>query len=339
MRKQLLTALVASMLAMACGRSDSPSASPTPLVRAHTVAPAAGAALELRGSVVAAHRVHLGFKQGGVVAAVLVDEGDRIAGGQLVARLDDVDARSFVRAALAGRDKARRDAERAQRLSQQGALPTSTRDDALSQLEAAEAQLAQAEDALERTRLRAPVSGTIFKRLSEAGETVGGGNPVLIIDSSDRLVVRAGATEGERARLTVGLPVSVVLDDGRTLDGRLSSLATTPDLQDGLYAVEVAPGASKPPLLSGTLVRLRFAGSKQATQVRLPLEALIHRQGQDYVFVLEKGSPARARLRAVDVSHVDGTDIVVRSGLSQGERVVAEGGYFLQDEQPVRIFE
>ncbi len=344
MRRGLLLLVVAvcipPLLAIACRRQAPAGALPPPLVRVHRIAPSQAASLELRGSIAAAHRVRLGFKQMGVIAALLVDNGDRVARGQVVGRLNDVDARSLVRAAQAARDKAGRDAQRAERLVTQGALPSNLRDDARNQLEAAEAQLAQAREALARTQLVSPVTGTVLSRLAEPGESVNAVTPVLVIDSADALIARAGATERERERLKVGMNSVLVLDDGASRPGRLTSLATTPNAEDGLYAVEVTPESARPALLPGALARLRFEGPRPTSVVTIPLDALVHRQDRDYVFALERrNGQAVVRLTPIAVDRVEGTTLLVRDGLTGGQSIVAEGAYFLEDGQAVRTMD
>ena len=339
--RPLCAVCLLAVLAASCGRSREPEAVQPPLVRTVTVAPADQGPLELRGQVSARSRLRLGFKLAGVVQEVLVREGDRVARGQLLARLDDLDARSMVRAARAARDKAKRDAERAERMAKEGALATSLRDDAQSQLEAAEAQLAQAEDALERTRLRAPIAGTVFMRTAEAGETLDAGTPVVILDTTSVLEVTGGATEREVKAFRVGQKVELVREDGGApFAGRVSALATTPNASDGLYAVEASPEAGAPELRPGALLRMRFAARGPAQGLRIPLEALVHRLDRDYVFVVEAAALGSVvRLRPVEAGPAEGRDVAVLSGLSGGERIVGEGAYFLQDGQAVRLLE
>jgi RND family efflux transporter MFP subunit len=319
-----------------CTRQQAASAPPAPLVRALKLAAKPRDPIELRGSVAARSRIRLGFKQAGVVAGVRVEEGDAVRKGQLLAALDDVDARAQLRVALSYQDKAKRDADRAARLAREGAVATGVRDDALSQLEAAEARVAQAQDAVGRTRLTAPASGTVFARLAEPGETVGAGAPILVLDTTGVLVVKAGATARELGALRLGQAASLAGDEGEPpRPGRVTSLATTPNASDGLYAVEVTPAASDR-LRPGALVRIRFAVTADASALRMPLEALVHRQDRDFVFVLDGGTVHQV---AVEVDEAEGREIVVRSGLRGGERIVAEGAYFLQDGQSVRTLE
>jgi RND family efflux transporter MFP subunit len=326
----------------ACGKPEARKAIQTlPLVRAHTAVASPAMALALRGTVAAAHRVRLGFKLGGVIAALAVEEGQHVKRGQVVGRLDDLTARAAVRAAQAARDKAKRDALRAERLAGEGALPTSLRDDARTGLEAAEATLATAREALQRMQLVSPAAGTVFARLAEPGETVGPGMPVLVIDSTERLTIRAGATESELARLAPGLAATLVLADGASLDGRIKRLARTPNIEDGLFTVTVTPDdADQPKLLTGALVRVLVATTTERRVIRVPIDSVVHRRDRNYVFVLEPAtSGPRARLRPVVVGRISGIEVVVTEGLDGGERIVAEGAYFLQDGQAVRILE
>jgi RND family efflux transporter MFP subunit len=330
-----------ALLSAACVRSRDPEPTQPPLVRTFTVAPRNESPLELRGQVSARSRLRLGFKLAGVVEEVLVRKADRVARGQLVARLDDLDARSIARAARAARDKAKRDADRAERLAQEGALASSVRDDAKSQLETAEAHLAQAEDALGRTRLTAPVAGTVVMRMAEPGETLDAGSPVIILDTTGVVEVTAGATERELKALRLGQSVELLPEEGgRAFAGRVSALASTPNPADGLYTVEASPEVGAFGLRPGALLRMRFAAGTEAQSLRIPLEALVHRLGRDYVFVVEPGAAgAVARLRPIEAGAAEGRDVGVLSGLSGGERVVAEGAYFLQDGQAVRVLE
>lgn len=327
-------------LATACVHKDEAQGPSVPLVRVVTVARAGGGSLELRGSVASDSRVRLGFKQAGVVVAVLVKQGMHVERGQLIARLDDVDARSLLRRAQAACEKAHRDGTRAARLAEEGALATSARDDAQTQIEAAEAQLTQAEDALSRTELRAPAAGTVFLRAAEPGETLGAGSPVIVLDSTQSLIVKTGVAERELRALRLGQSATLVPDDGtKSFTGRITSLATAPNPADGLYAVEVTPTTLPArPLQPGALLRMRFESTSQAPVVRIPLEALVHRQDVDYVFLIEqRGSEVAARMQRIEAGEAEAAQIAVRSGLVGGERIVAEGAYFLQDGQIVRV--
>lgn len=326
------------LLSTACERHIEAPALEPPLVFAHRVRAGSEGPLTLRGVVSAGSRMRMGFRQPGILASVQVRVGDAVRTGQVLARLDDSDARAQVQAATAQRDKARRDADRATRLAAEGAVPASLRDDALNQLQAAEAQLSIAQEALNRTRLVAAASGTVFQRVAEPGESLGAGAPVLIVDETARLVLKVGVTDRDLTRVKEGQAVTVSLEHGGAdFPGRVSSVASSPAVEDGLYAVEITP-ASQRQLTAGVLLQVRFDGP-QATAVHIPLEALVHRQDRDFVFVLEGQNPSKVKLQPVEVGKGEGRSLLLRGGLKGGERIVAEGSYFLQDGQSVRVRE
>lgn len=327
--------LAAVLSSLACGSRRASEPPLPPAVKAAVVAPAAEAPLQLRGTIAADSRLRLGFKTGGILAAVLVKEGDRVARGQVLARLDPAEAQAQVRAATAQRDKAKRDWIRADRLAAEGALASSAREDARTALEAAEAGLAVAQEALARMTLLSPSAGTVFQRLSEPGESIQAGSPVLLVDETAALMVKVGVTDRDLRRLRTGQGARLLPEDGgEAVQGRISSLAPTPNPSDGLYAVEVRPEGTPRGWQPGVLIGVRFEGSAADPSLRVPLEALVHRQDRDWVFTVAQG---RVRLAPVELGRSEGREVVVRRGLQGGEWVVTEGAYFLQDGQPVRV--
>ncbi len=335
-RTLLLFALIGCA---ACGRPDEAESRRPPLVRAAIARGEGDAVLELRGTLAPLGTVRQGFKSPGVVASVDVRVGDRVRRGRLLARIDDVDAREGLVAASAALERARRDAERAARLASAGAMAGAQSEDARNALEAAEAAWRQATDALARTRLVSQVDGTVAERLAEPGETVAAGAPVVVVDTSGRLLARAGVAARELGKLRLGARALLLLeDDGTRAGGRVTSVAASPSASDGLYAIEVTPdGPLASTARAGGLVTIRMDGVAPGAAVRLPLEAVVHRRDRDLVYVLGAGGVVAER--AVTVAGCVDTEATVSTGLAPGERVVAAGAFLLQDGMPVRIAE
>jgi RND family efflux transporter MFP subunit len=287
------------LILVGCNRQKVDIAEPPPLVRVLQTSQINEEAVELRGSVVSRERLRLGFKAPGILKAVRVREGDRVKAGQVLALLDDLDAQSQSTMVLASLERARREADRTSRLVKEGALPASLREDTRNQLESAEASWKQAEDGVRRTRILAPISGTVFQRLAEPGEAVGAGVPVLVLDSTDRTIIRTGISEQELTHLKVGQDVQVLDPASPPRRARISSVAAAPG-EDGLYAVEIeSPGGAWRP---GTLVQVRVPFVSKAEMIRIPFSALVNRQGQDYVVVLHPEAGAiKVRMRPVRV--------------------------------------
>jgi membrane fusion protein, multidrug efflux system len=338
-----IAAAILLMFVSSCtGRGEEAAPPPSTLVRVMVLKADRDAPLQVRGTVQANARLRLGFILPGVVAAVLVKEGDKVRRGQLLAKLDQTNTLIQVRAAAAARNKAQRDWQKAKRLADQGALPAGTRDDARDALESASANQAAALLAFKQTQLLSPVSGNVVQRLAQPGESVGAGVPVLVIDDVDALLVKVGVTGRDLERLTLDQPVSLQLEDGSPpFKGKVTTLSPTPNPADGLYVVEVQPEQTA--LQLGTLVTVRFEDTKSPETLQIPIEAIVRRQDKDWVFVVEgvKGEEDKsvAMVRAVELGRSEGRLVNVRTGLKDGERVITEGAYFLQNEQPVRILQ
>ena len=329
--------LLACLLLTGCGQEQEDLAEPLPLVRMVHAAPAMEDAVVLRGAVVPRERLRLGFKAPGLLKSLTVREGERVRAGQLLAILDNVDALSQAGVARASLERARREAERAERLVREGALPAVQWEDAKTQLESAEALWKQAADGIHRTRLLSPIPGTLHQRLAEPGEIVGAGVPVLVVDSTDRPLVRVGVTVRELSLLRVGMAARILVPGALPREARIIGVAASPG-DDGSYGVDVAPLAGT--LQCGTLVQVKVAVPPRYGSIRIPFSALVNRQGRDLVAVLHsEDGTLKVRLRPVEVERADGQGVTLSQGVAPGERLVAEGAFQLQDGQAVRILE
>src|SRR6185436_18161407 len=125
-------------------------------------------------------------------------------------------------------------------------------------------------------------------------------------------------------------------DGSPAFKGKVASLAPAPNPADGLYSVEIRP--EKKGLQSGSLITVSFEETKVESTLRIPLEAKVRRDDKDSVFIVEGDKEQGVvRLRSIEAGRSEGLQVIVRSGLKDGERIVAEGSYFLQDGQTVRI--
>jgi membrane fusion protein (multidrug efflux system) len=187
--------------------------------------------------------------------------------------------------------------------------------------------------------LTAPVTGVVQQRYVEPGETVGPAVPVLQIEEMGKLVVRVGATEDDLRRLSNGGRATISRSaEGAPIAARVTHVAPVPDPADGLFSIEVAPDTKASGLVPGSLVTVAFEDPSREQRVSIPLEAIVERSGKTGVFLLESSEPTtKVKWKAVQIGRVDGRDVWLSDGLSGGERLVAEGAYFLENGETVRI--
>lgn len=280
----------------------------------------------------------LSFKVGGLLARVEVREGDRVARGQVLARLDPTELAAGVRQAREAVGKARRDATRLAMLVAADSAPRIAADDTRTAQAVAEAQLAAAEFNLRHATLLAPDDGWVDRRLAEPGEVVPPGRPVLRVSGlGNGFVVRAALPDRDVLGLEPGRRATVTLDAApeRPLAARVTEVARTAARGTGTYEVELAldapPGA---PLLSGLTAKVEIARTVPA-EGSVPLSAVVDGDGQaGSVFVVAGGVAHRLPVR---IALLQDDRAALASGIAGVGQVVTDGAARLADGTRVQV--
>lgn len=315
------------------------------------------------GTVQARTTVALAARVSASVTQVLADVGDTVAQGQLLVTLDDRDlaarrgavggqqqalARNTeaARAALAkaeadldlARSKQRRDAE----LLAQGFVSQAVVDASNAALRAAQAgveaaratlaareadavtlgQEARAADVgLTHARLLSPVDGIVIERLAEPGSTVTLGMPILRLVDPRTLWVATRVDESVVGRVQVGQPASIRLRTGETVGGTVARIARRSDAATRQLDVFVAFDQLPRHFAIDQEAEVTIdTGSEPGLVV--PVRALTRDVGgRQGVLVVEDG---RTRFQPVQTGGGDERAVLVRSGLSAGQTVVAD---------------
>jgi membrane fusion protein, multidrug efflux system len=292
------------------------------------------------GLVAAKDEWDLGFKVGGLLAAVEVHEGQAVQKGQVLARLDPTEVGAGVRQAREGLEKARRDAARVGALVAAESAPRQAGDDARTALAVAEATLTAAEFNLRHATLLAPDDGWIDRRLAEPGEVVAPGRPIVHLSGQGRgFVVRAALPDRDALGLSVGTPAVVLLDarPDAPLPGRVAELSRSAGRGTGTYQVEIRLDPSgAPPLLSGLTAKVEIARRVPAAGA-VPLAAVVDGDGETgAVYAVEGG---RARRVPVRIAFLQGDRAVLAGGVEGLGRVVTDGAPRLADGRAVTVVE
>lgn len=283
-------------------------------------------------SVRAARRATLSTRVAASVREVRVEEGQRVAAGQILVSLADDDVRGGLAAAESAHAAAAAHERRIRELLvQRAATP--------SELEMAEAQRAQAQAAvaaaranLAYTEIRAPFAGTVQARRVEPGDLVGPGQPILEIEG-DALELVASLSEAEAAGLALGAALRFEAGEAK---GTAEVTALTPggDRLSHRRGVTARVRRVEGTLRSGAFARMEVpAPAGEGAGVWVPSSALVRRGDLTGVFVAEGG---RAELRWVSLGERIGDRVPVRAGLREGEVVVDAPGP-LRDGQPVEV--
>ena len=289
--------------------------------------PVVGLDLEPRRAVDVSHlpadvlplrRAVLAAEVPGRVEALRVSEGQKVAAGTVLMR---VDTRSLEQALAQAEAVDRQRAaqfDRAKALLERRSITQSQFLDAITLRDVASAQLAAARLELEKSRLEAPWPGTVARKLVEVGDYVNPGQPVIELIDVARVKVRAPAPSSDVPFLRRGLPVAIQIDSlpGEVFEGQVTRLAAELDAAARTLDVEVEIDNPSGRLRPGMSARLELPREVIEDAVSVPLDALIELEDQQVVYVIEDG---RAVHRVVDTGPVlAGDEVVVRRGLEAG---------------------
>jgi RND family efflux transporter MFP subunit len=343
-RGSSLLILVALACAPACRTASAgglPQSAPVE-VRSVRTAPVAREAIarpiRASGMVIAKEQATLSFKVGGVVSRILVQPGQAVTPGQVLATLDTHEIDAQVHQAELGLEKARRDSDRVAKLFAEAALPRQENEDAATALHVAEQNLAIARFNRDHAVIVSAGTGRVARRLVEPNAIVGPGTPVLQVNmASSGYVVRAGLIDRDFVRVSTRSDATVTLDayPGRTFPARVTELAEEPSPLSGVYDVELRLEKPPPRLVSGLVAKVDIAPAANETMAVVPVSALVDGDGAAAsVFTLT--AEGTAHKVPVLTAFLNGESAAVKSGLDGVDRVVTDGASWLTEGARVR---
>jgi RND family efflux transporter MFP subunit len=351
-------ALSLALLLAGCGNKDA-DAKKAPAKPALTVATTTATqamlpvTLSANGNLAAWQEASVGAEASGLrIADVLVNVGDRVRRGQVLARFaadtlraEAAQGQAALAEAEANAAEAANNAARARTLQATGAMSASQINQYLTAEKTAQARVEAARAVLQSQRVRlsqsavlAPDDGVISARSATVGAVVGAGTELFRLIRKGRLEWRAEVTSDELGRITVGTHALVTAASGARLEGRVRSMAPTVDPQNRIALVYVdvnpLPGPAAGSARAGMFARGDFELGAVPT-LTVPQTAVVVREGFSYVFRVNPDN--RVAQVKVQVGRIAGDRLEVRSGLAPDTRIVASGGGFLNDGDLVRI--
>jgi RND family efflux transporter MFP subunit len=357
----LIAGLGLGLYLFADAQTPAPEAPATTVkrVRVATVEPARDAReVRFSGVTRAVRRARLAFTLGGRVVERPVEVGDRVAAGEVIARLDDRELRNAVATArgsltelAARRAQSERDLERVERLAGVDAATSEELERVRAAAEslraaesAAEARLREAERLLDEARLTAPFAGTVTDVHLEPGEFAGPGRAVVDLSGAGGLELRVEVPESVVGRIAEGDEVTVhlpLLD--RTVDGRVDSVARSAAGAGSLFPV-VASLPPEPGLAAGSTAEL-VLHLELDDALSVPVEAVVDPGGRRPAVYRLDGVRAAGDAEngwqvakvEVDVGSLLGDRVSIRGDLEVGDRVVVGGQRGLLDGEAVEV--
>jgi membrane fusion protein (multidrug efflux system) len=209
-------------------------------------------------------------------------------------------------------------------------------DEAVARLKELGAQRQEAELALNRTRITAPIQGLVNEIKAKKGDLLEPGQPVAQILQIDKVKVTVGIPESDVAAICDLLEADVVIEalGKRKARGRKCFLSSKPRSLARLYDLELTVPNPDGDILPGMFARVELVKEVFQKTLVIPLYAVIV-QGDESVVYVEEGG--RARKRKVEIGVLSDWQVQVVSGLAPGEKVIVVGHRLLDEGQEVNV--
>ncbi|MEP1471696.1 MAG: efflux RND transporter periplasmic adaptor subunit [Halieaceae bacterium] len=349
--------IVLAGLLTACGKEEAPVEPPASRpVKTYTVDGGTAQAIrQFPARVDASQRAEMSFRVSGQLEKIAVREGDLVAAGDLIAKLDPTDYQIVLNDRRATFDNAERNFTRGKELIVDGNISRIDYDRMEANYRTSEAALAQAEKDLEYTEMRAPFSGRIARRMVENFEEVLAKQTVFYLQDNNSLDVMINLPESlvrsVKANANVGdiddveaidsrrekLPAWVSFDDKANTQFPLEikEIATKADDQTQTYQVTFTMKSPEDfTVLPGMTasVSVDFANVVVSDGAHwVPVRSVQGDTGlESRVWVLN-GQDMTVSSRQVTIGRMSEGRIEVTSGLQGGEEIVAVGGPYLAE--------
>ena len=301
------------------------------------------------GNLAARREMPVGIAgEGGMVSRVLVEPGDWVGAGQVLATIErsvqTQQAASLgaqINVARANARLADQELARAQTLVGRGFISkadvdrrTATRDQALAQVKVAEAQYKEASARNGRLDIRAPAAGLVLARMVEPGQVVSSGSGMLFrLAKGGEMELRAQMSEGDLAVLHVGDSAKVTpVGSTQSFTGQVWQVSPIidPQTRQGIARVALAYNDALRP---GGFAEAQLV-TGQVNAPLLPESAVLSDQNGNFVYIVDGNN--KAQKRVVKTGQVTDKGVTIMSGLTGTEHVVLSAGAFLNPNEAVR---
>jgi RND family efflux transporter MFP subunit len=311
--------------------------------------------VEYPGTIKAAQTADMAFEVPGRIIVRKVNEGERVKKGTVLARLDDRDYVARLDTAKANLRKARADYHRGQSIYAEdpGAISNERLDGYRRAVEVYEAKLRESQKAVEDTVLRAPFDGVMARKLVDDFANVNAKDPVLVFQDDSHLEIQVNIPErdvsGDRhhetnEEVTARLKPEVVVTSlpDRSFPARVKEVTAETDpvtrtfqatlIFDNPKNVAVFPGMT-------AKVKIRALQTRRGSnRIAIPTKAAVaDAKGNAYVWLVDPSSMTVSR-RPVELGDMSGSDVEVKSGLSDGDMIATSGVHQLREGMAVREF-
>lgn len=273
-------------------------------------------------------------KVSGEIRETLVEEGEEVTAGQVLARLDGDRLKLRLEQALADLNKLKQEYRRNVELHDRGLVSQGAFENLRFELDALDAAYRLARLELSYTEIRASIAGVVSARLARVGNNAMAGDVLFHISHPGSLVAYLYVPQKDLVQFDVGQQASLMLDalPDQAFTGQVARISPSIDPATGTFRVTLEVDDANRTLRAGMFARVNVAYDVHSDAILIPAKAVLQEDAETTVFVVEDGT---ARRRVVGTGIASDGSVEVISGLDESEEVIIIGQSGLKDGTPV----
>lgn len=322
---------------------------PTGFAKRETIKPV----LTFAGNLDPVWQAKIASKIAGRIQSVLVNEGDYVEAGTVLAALDssEIDAtvnaaRGSVYDAKANLEQAATTLARYQRLLEKGAISQQevdnasfARDMAAGKLESAQGTYENAYSRMEGTRVITPHAGYVVKRYYQEGYYAKDTDALFNVADISTLLVKINIPEGQIGAVALGsvAEIEVPAMPGKKFQGKVTKIAAVADAPGRTFASEVSIPNSEGLLRGGVYANVYIKSNDKPNALVVPQSAIVMREDQRTVFVLDQDNFVKRKV--LTTGYIGNGLVEVLGGLEENERIIIGGQNKIREGSKVKIDE
>ena len=275
-------------------------------------------------------------KSSGVILQILVEEGDRVSAGTVLARLENDRQRLSLTQAQANLRKVENDFKRQTELFNRKLIGSDIFERVKFELETQRASYDIAQLELSYTAIRAPIAGMVSQRLVKLGNQIQLGQTLFRIDDFDPLEARVAVPEREMQAIKTGQDVQMLVDaiSGQVFTGKVARVSPIVDPKTGTFDVIAQFQDNGAGLRSGMFGRVNIVTAIHPDALLIPRAALLGEGKDAAVFIIDGTKVKRVTLGTGLTA--DGK-VEVLSGLKEGDAVVTLGQNSVREGSEIQV--
>jgi membrane fusion protein (multidrug efflux system) len=273
-------------------------------------------------------------KVGGEVVSLLVEEGDLVSQGQVLAELDGERLRLEMLSAKANLDQVQSEYERYTDLAARGLVSEAMFESLKYDLEALEAAYELARLNFDYSKIRAPIEGVVSSREIKLGQSIDASDVLFRITDTSELLAYLQIPQAELGKFAAGQFATLTVDamPETTFAATIERISPTIDMRNGTFRATAFIDNGSGELAPGMFARFSIAYERHIDALVIPREAIVEEDDQASVYVVANGAVIR---RTIEVGIESDNFVEVVDGLAGDEEIVVTGQSSLRDGSKV----